>query len=96
MAMGISDALEKSIREYSRYLLNLHECINAEELEYAEAEMCNILAQHSRDVRKSEQATIQLLGFLAECHGKSAIVALGFDPFSMQPIVKIDGDEMMF
>jgi len=96
MAMGVSDALEKSIREYSKYLLSLHNCRNADELEYTEAEMRNTLAQHSRDVRKNEQPTIQLLEFLAESHGKSAIAALGIDPFSMHPIVKWDGDEMMF
>jgi hypothetical protein len=96
MAMGISNALESSIREYSSYLLSLHDCRNADELEFAEAEMRNTLAQHSRDVRKNEQPTIQLLEFLAESHGKSAIAALGIDPFSMQPIVKLEGDEMMF
>lgn len=96
MGMGISDALEKSVREFSKYLLNLNDCKTADELEYTEAEIRNILAQHSRDVSNAEIPVMRLLEFLAESHGKSAIAAMGIDPFSMLPIVRLDGDEIMF
>jgi hypothetical protein len=96
MSMGMSDALEASIKEYSIYLLTLHECKTADELEFNEAEIHNTLSQQFRDIRKNEQPTMQLLEFLAEAHGKSAIVALGYDPFSMTPIVRLDGDEIAF
>ncbi len=96
MSMGMSDALEASIKDYSKYLLSLPVLKSAVELEFAEAEMRNVLTKNTRDIRKSEQPTMNLLLFLAEAHGKSAIVSLGFDPFSMQPIVRMDGDELSF
>jgi hypothetical protein len=91
----MSCALEQSIRMYSKFLLNLHGQ-TAAELEYMEAEIRNVLCQNSRDVHPGELPVNQLLIFLAECHGKSAIVSLGIDPFSMEPIVRVDGDEMSF
>lgn len=96
MSHGLSDALESSIREYSKYLLELPQHKVAAELEFLQHEMHDHLDKQSRDVRRSEQPVIQLLHFLTEAHGKTAIINLGIDPFSMQPIVRIDGDEMMF
>ncbi len=96
MSMGMSDALESSIREYSKFLLELPTLKTADELEFAEAEIRNTLTQHSRDIRKSENPVYQLMMFLAESHGKSAVAALGYDPFTMLPIVRVDGDEMSF
>lgn len=96
MSHGMSDALEASIREYSKYLMELPQHRAASELEYLQHEMQDTLSKQGRDVRKSEQPVIQLLHFLCEAHGKTMIVDLGIDPHSMQPIVRLDGDEMMF
>ena len=88
--------MEASLKAYSTFLLSLPVLKTADELEFAEAEIRNVLSQHTRDIRKNEQPTMHLLQFLAEAHGKSAIVALGFDPFSMTPIVRLEGDELSF
>ncbi len=95
MSGGISDALEASIREYSKYLLGLSGK-TAGELEFMNAEMHNVLDMQTRDVRKTERQVILFLQFLTEMHGKTAIVNLGIDPHSMQPIVKSDSDDLMF
>jgi len=95
MSGGMSHALELSLKEFSKHLVSLHDK-TASELEVAEKEMHRLINDQSRDVRKSEQPTVQLLQFLCEMHTKSAIVSLGIDPFSMIPIVREDGDEMMF
>jgi tRNA U34 5-carboxymethylaminomethyl modifying GTPase MnmE/TrmE len=91
----MSGALEQSIRMYSKFLLDLHGQ-TAVELEFGEAAIRNVMSQNSRDVHPGEMQVIQLLSYLAECHGKSAIASLGIDPFSMEPIVRLDGDEMSF
>jgi hypothetical protein len=96
MAMGVSTAMENSIRAYSAFLLELPTLTKAEEMEAAEKEIHNTLMQNTPDISKKEAQINSLLLFLADAHTKSLIVGLGWDPFDMTPIVRLDGDEISF
>lgn len=96
MAMGISEGMESSIKAYSRFLLELSTLKTAAEMEAAELEIHNILTQNTPDIWKKEAQINSLLLYLADAHTKSLIVELGWDPFSMSPIVRLDGDEISF
>jgi hypothetical protein len=91
----MSVELEQAIREYSNFLLKLRGW-NATELEFEEKMILDLLTRYGKDLCSVELSTIQLMQFLAEAHAKSAIAGMGIDPFSMTPIVRIDGDEIMF
>lgn len=91
----MSDELELAVKEYSKFLVRLAGW-NATEVEFEGKTLQDRLGQFGKDVRPGELPTIQLMQSLAEAHGKSAIIALGIDPFSMTPLVRLEGGELSF
>lgn len=96
MSMGLSDGLEKSVKEYSKYLLEVAGYKSATDIEFAGLEMIRKLQRMKEDVWTSELPTHQLLEFLADAHYKTLILNIGIDPFTLAPLVKNDGDEISF
>lgn len=91
----MSDELEAAMKEYSRFLVKMSGW-KATEIEFEEKLIQDRLSHFGKDVRPGELPVIQLMKSLCEAHGKSAIVALGIDPFSMTPLVRMEGDELSF
>ncbi len=91
----MSDELEVAIKEYSRFLVQLAGW-NAAEIEFEMLALQDRFGRFSDDVRTGEVPIVQLMQSLCEAHGKSAIIDLGIDPFSMTPLVKLESGELSF